>query len=288
MSNFKQILNKLTKPIVLKTFLAITIAAALVFVGFSFLKEGAAAKVNSAAISLKDYNRNVEAEFKYQKEYQKKTSFTGEEDKQFKKKVLDRLIEEEVVLEEAKKFGIAISQKDIDDEYQSTVQANGGETKMNEVISKYYGFTKEEYKNYITKPKLLREKVEEKVLSSDEINKTAKTKANDVLKQLKDGADFSELAKKYSEDVVSGTNGGDLGWVNKGKMVKEFEDQAFALKAGETSEVFKTVYGCHIIKVTEKKGEQVKISQILFKTQSFTDWLSSKVKSADVKIFVKI
>jgi peptidyl-prolyl cis-trans isomerase D len=76
-----------------------------------------------------------------------------------------------------------------------------------------------------------------------------KAKAEDILKKLKSGEDFASLAKKYSQDTGSASQGGYLGPFQKGQMVKEFEDAAFALKAGETSGLVRSQYGYHIIRV---------------------------------------
>jgi parvulin-like peptidyl-prolyl isomerase len=70
-----------------------------------------------------------------------------------------------------------------------------------------------------------------------------------VAEELKAGASFSDLAKKYST-CPSGKRGGDLGQFGRGKMVKEFEQAAFALKPGQVSEPVKTQFGYHIIKRT--------------------------------------
>ena len=80
-----------------------------------------------------------------------------------------------------------------------------------------------------------------------------KAQAEDLLKQIKAGANFSDLAKKFSEDDTSAKNAKNPGelpdWVTRGQTVKEFEDAAFALKPGQVSGVVKTQYGYHIIKV---------------------------------------
>ena len=87
--------------------------------------------------------------------------------------------------------------------------------------------------------------------SPAEIAKIA-AKAQEVLTEVKNGGNFAELAKKYSEDTT-GANGGEVGWIGRGQTVKEFEDAAFAMKPGEISNLIRTSYGFHIIKVEDKQ-----------------------------------
>jgi len=79
--------------------------------------------------------------------------------------------------------------------------------------------------------------------------------ANDIVKELKEGLDFSEAATKYST-CPSKERGGDLGFFSRNRMVKEFEDVAFALELGEISEPVQTQFGYHIIITDEKKDAQ--------------------------------
>jgi len=74
-------------------------------------------------------------------------------------------------------------------------------------------------------------------------------KAKDLRAQILAGADFADLAKKESDDIGSGNNGGDLGTFKHGQMVPSFEEAAFKLKPGELSEPIKTQFGYHLIKV---------------------------------------
>lgn len=122
----------------------------------------------------------------------------------------------------------------------------------------------------------------------------AKAQAEDLLKQLKKGAAFADLAKKFSQDPGSAPNGGDLGFFSKGQMVPQFENAAFALQVGQTSAVVESPFGFHIIKVLETKpgrdlayeevraqiGDYLKQQLRDKKTQEFVDTLKAKGKIA--------
>jgi peptidyl-prolyl cis-trans isomerase D len=86
----------------------------------------------------------------------------------------------------------------------------------------------------------------------------AQRRAEDLLKQLKGGAKLEDLAKKYSEDPGSAKEGGSLGWIGKGQTVPEFEKTAFSLPKGQISDLVKSSYGFHIIRVDDKQEAHVK------------------------------
>ena len=85
-----------------------------------------------------------------------------------------------------------------------------------------------------------------------------KAKAEDLLKQIKGGGDFAALAQKNSEDPGSAAKGGDLGWIVRGQMVKNFEDSVFSLKPKDVSDVITTEYGFHIIQVMAKEPARLR------------------------------
>lgn len=87
----------------------------------------------------------------------------------------------------------------------------------------------------------------------EEAGQRAMSMAEDVLKRVRQGESFKQLALKFSQDPGSAAKGGDLGWFPRGVMLKPFEDAAFSLAVGEVSKVVKTGFGYHIIKLEERR-----------------------------------
>ena len=99
-----------------------------------------------------------------------------------------------------------------------------------------------------------------------EEKKYFKEKADALRVRVKNGEDFGNLARLYSQDPGSAPDGGDLGFADRSTFVKEFAAMAFKLKAGEISPVFETDFGFHFLQVIERRGEQVHVRHILVKT----------------------
>ena len=89
--------------------------------------------------------------------------------------------------------------------------------------------------------------------ASDADKSIAKSKADSIAKLLKQGGDFSELAKSMSQDPGSASRGGELPWIGPGMTLKEFETAAYDLKTGQVSSVVQSAVGYHIIKMLERK-----------------------------------
>ncbi len=118
-----------------------------------------------------------------------------------------------------------------------------------------------------------------------------KAKAEDLLKQIKAGADFAKLAEQNSDDKTNASKGGDLGWVMKGQMVPEFEKATFALKQGQISDVVATNYGFHIVQVMEKEDAHLRPldevrSEVVtaIKSQSLNDRMQALADQAHAEL----
>ena len=162
------------------------------------------------------------------------------------------------------------------------------ETKVSEEdAKKFYG----ENSKYFDKPEKVRashilvkaDKSDPNV--TEQVRAAAKAKAESLLKKVKEGADFADLAKANSDDTFSAQKGGDLGIFDKGTMVPEFSEAAFKLKPDQISDVVETQYGYHIIKVTGRTEASVVPFE---KTKvNIVDYLKTRKMQTLVPEFIK-
>ncbi|MBI3684101.1 MAG: peptidylprolyl isomerase [Acidobacteria bacterium] len=136
-------------------------------------------------------------------------------------------------------------------------QKAGEALKMtDEQLLQFYNANKENFRTpeRVKVRHILVKTMEKSKEEEEKLNK----KAEDLLKQIRGGADFAGLAKKNSDDTVSAAKGGDLDWVARGQTVKAFEDAAFSLKPKQISDLVKTEFGYHIIQTMEKEEARLK------------------------------
>ena len=160
-----------------------------------------------------------------------------------RKELLDAMVTQEVLLQESRRQGLDKDKEIIAkmEEAKSNILVNALIEKL--IADKINAKTMEAY--YTKHSDEFRE-----IRASHILLKTD-AEAKDVLKQIKKGSDFGDLAKKLSQDKGSAESGGDLGFFTQDKMVKPFADKSFTMKVGEISEPVKSQFGYHIIKVTE-------------------------------------
>lgn len=108
--------------------------------------------------------------------------------------------------------------------------------------------------------------IQAKLSESDKMFLVNKLRA--ILDSIKNGGDFADFARRYSEDPNTAKAGGDLGFVRRGLLVKEFEEVVFTMKEGEISDIIESPFGFHIAQLLERRGESVRVRHILLKLQT--------------------
>ncbi len=157
------------------------------------------------------------------------------------------------------------------------------------------GMSKEDYIRLIARPELVKQRATEK-LNGEIKDVQPQVHVFHVLVATKDGAEqvraaitggksFQDAAKEQSTDTATAPNGGDLGWVPRGVMVKEFEDAAFALQPGQISQPVQTKFGWHVITVTERDENRPLTTETFdaLKQSAYTKWLDTQKTSAAIK-----
>jgi len=259
-----------------------------------------AATVNNSILTIESYKDNLATiDHFYQGQAGQSEQYTYDAG-EVKKETLNILIENKIVQQLASKHDVGLPEEEVQTEYDKVVEQVGGAAEFSERIKTIYNITPEEFTEKSLRPNLLLAKLQEKYSTDDNIDQErkqssgdAKQKADETLQQIKDGQDFAELAKEKSDDTYSAEQGGDLGFFGQGQMVPEFEEAAFALEKGAVSEVVRTQYGYHIIKVDDKRvneeaQDEVSVRHILFTTENtFAEWFAEQKKAVNVRIFIK-
>ncbi|HVO33806.1 MAG TPA: peptidylprolyl isomerase [Elusimicrobiota bacterium] len=349
---------KRTQPFV--WMLSAAAALAPVSVAVAKVMDRTLATVNGQAILLSEFEKNSTPILEQFRKATPPADQTPDRVSDIKKRVLDQMIDDRLLLQEAKKNNLRVSQLETDEGVKKVRSRFATEAEFNDELKKE-GMTYEEFRTHIqdqlatiklidqeVKAKTpqptdddikklydtLQDIIQDKPLPSghtsseiDELKslahavqhrfserirarhilvrvapdaseadkKAAMDKIKDVQAQLKKGADFGDLAKKYSDDPGSKDRGGDLGYFSHGDMVPAFEKVAFGLDVGQTSDIVTTDYGYHIIRVEEKKAaspmsfDEIKddLKDYLFQQRGakrFEDYVKNLRSKAEIKV----
>ncbi|MCX6761923.1 MAG: peptidylprolyl isomerase [Candidatus Moranbacteria bacterium] len=204
------------------------------------------------------------------------------------KNILNKLIENRLIENEAKKRGLTINPEDISQAVSRKMQEYGSEEYLKNNLTKLYGWTLTDFQENIVKPDMYKEKLFANIQETDPEMIAAKSKIDAALQELNAKKDFASVAGKYSEGE-SAKSDGELGWFDSSEMLPEIAQVVFGLNKGDRSEIIMSSLGYHIVLVEDKKTEngvdKVQLKQIFVRTNNFSDWLDKFVKSFNIHIF---
>jgi parvulin-like peptidyl-prolyl isomerase len=119
---------------------------------------------------------------------------------------------------------------------------------------------------------------------SDSAKGAARVEAERLLGLLRDGEDFADIARRYSDDAGTAQRGGEIGWVRQGERIPELEDAIFRLTRGGVSNIVETVYGAHIIRVDRVRGPERHVYHILVAAEiSESDLAQARVRAGEIR-----
>ena len=257
-----------------------------------------AAKINGLSVSYLDYIDDLQTLEKF---YAEQADLPQPSEEEVSDQVISRLLANTLIAEIAKDYNVEVLDSDVEEMKAQLLSQFPDEAAAETELMTRYGWTLEKYIQKVIKPLLLEQKLQkafdEAVIDeSDEIaerqikashilfkldpntsQKDTQIAATEVLKQIKNGADFAQLAAQHGTDGTKDV-GGDLGWFGKGVMVPEFEEAVFALKPGELrDEVVETSFGYHIVRVEDERY-----------VRDFVGFMDEQIKSAEIKILISI
>lgn len=257
--------------------LLVTVMAAGLFAGCSGSSDDMGGedviKVNDTALTKNYVDARIDQIFK-QNQLESDDSFSG----YYKAQIINGLVETELMVQDAKAKGIEVTDDEKSEFRQNLIdQTYGSEENFQAYLDEYnvsddmFDRMVEEKLYYDKYLDILKEDITVDAQSyydensdqfdvADQVDAKHilvddKETAEDIIKQLDDGADFAELAKEYSTDTATAQQGGELGYFTADQMITEFSDAAFALEPGEyTKEPVETSYGYHVILCEDKKA----------------------------------
>ncbi len=255
---------------------------------FALAKEGVVVTVNGVDLSAADLNQELQRILPTETSFH--SGVSAEKKKDLEAKALAVLVDKELQYQDGLAKGLKLSKQELAEELDKLARNFSSKAEFAKALQGA-GFTEKTIASFVERnivaEKITHREVDEKIMITDEIIKAyyeknrarffkpeefrasqimvkvdpaataeekgkLKERAEQILKKLKEGADFAALAAAESDDA-SRIKGGDLGYFHLGRTIPEFEATVKTLKVGEVSGVVDTIYGFHIIKLTEKK-----------------------------------
>ncbi|KPK42201.1 MAG: hypothetical protein AMJ78_03330 [Omnitrophica WOR_2 bacterium SM23_29] len=244
-----------------------------------------------------------------------------------RQEILNQMIEDRLILQEAKRYKIEVDEAEVEERLNDVRSRFSSDSDFDDALNESgitFDILKNRYREQIMMGRLVNYEVREKVVvtpteiseyyanHTDEFNSQgsahlknivirfegddllAKQKVDDIYRLINEGRDFSDVARQYSQGQ-NAQEGGELGFVEKGQMRKEFDDVVFNLEPGEVSPPIKTETGYYIFKVVEKKGSYLRslpevrtyIENLIFQEKAkkrYKEWMDKLRRNAFIQL----
>lgn len=246
------------------------------------------AKTGSRLVAYENYLFELR-HYTYFYENQQKLDFDSDAGQQqlaeYRKRALEKVVNDAYVKELAKQNGVSVSNTEVEDQITILRRQNrlgGSEQAYEEALKQNFGWTVDDFKRVI-KQRLLEQKVLEKV------DTATKQQAEEALAKLAAGSKFSAVAKKYSDDDVSKSRGGEFGFlIDKANrdISAQTTDALFRLEPGQTSGIINTGYSLEIVKTISKKDGKVEGAHIVFNFNSLENYINDLKDKQAARIYI--
>jgi len=252
--------------------------------------------VGTHLLTMEDFYHDSDALTRY---YQKQAELYPDYAKMperslIEKLVLNKMVEDYIVDTLATQRGVTVTDSGINDEFQKIIANATSQEEVTRTLQDLYGWTEDQFKQEVLRSYILRTKLQEQLMTAGVPSSEEYKLAQEVLDNVKAGdKSFEDIAKEFSEDSTAEV-GGDLGYFERGQMVRPFEEAAFTLDPGEVSDIVTTEFGYHVIKVEERlpaaedgsAGETVRARHILILGPQLSDTINEFAGSEKVHIYL--
>lgn len=250
--------------------------------------------VSTHPILYRDYYRQLDALEKYAKSQAEYglPLIDVPSNADLPKVVLGRMVKSQVTVLVARRYGVKVRSQDIDAEFDRFLSLqNETMESVTTSLANYYGWSVDEFKRYIIRDYLIRQRLTLVLVQDDTIDRDKRKEAEDILTEVKEGKrSFEDIAKEKSEDASTASLGGDLGFFKLDSMVPEFADAVKKLSVGQVSDVVRTEFGFHIIKLDQiipgpngtPEDAQYAARHILILATPLSDFIDARIKETHV------
>ncbi len=241
-----------------------------------------AAKVNNSLVWGHKFLERLRFLNTFNERAAKDASTKPPTDAELRERVLEGLIEDQIIFLEAKQRGIRVTEEEL----QKALEAQGKIDEIKQKIDELYGMSLGQFKEIIAE-QILKEKVKNTVLTRVRVRHILVAASPQVASAAKAalgaGRDFADVAKEFSQDAKTKDSGGDLGYWRKGELAVQvspaFEEAAFALQVNQVSDPVPSPFGLHIIQVTERNGDNL---------QTYEEWYKQTLATYQIKRYIEI